>query len=183
MNSNIALVEVVAYHFKPGKLEPPLDDCQLFSADVEDDGVVTQRQPIDSEVQQFPYVVQGAVGQEFLEDIAEVQVPFWAFRLTPIGDWVADYSNGVAVMAEEGGWDLFDEDIPTLVKLAEDHEQAWRQQLKVGRELAEDRPIAFVVAYTYQYRSAHYTGDDDDSWVEFLGEVDLDQVAKLALRK
>jgi hypothetical protein len=183
MNSNIALVEVVAYHFKPGKLEPPLADCQLFSADVEDDGVVEQRQPTAVEVQQFPYLLQGDIDWESRENISEVQVPFWAFRLTPIGDWVADYSNGVAVIAEEGGWDLFDEDVPKLVKLAEDHEQAWRQQLKVGRELAEDRPIAFVVAYTYQYRSAHYKGDDDDSWVEFLGEVDLDQVAKLALRK
>ena len=179
--SDIALVMVEATQARVGDIDIWPDDYHLFTENVQSDEVLIVRNPTEEERQRlFP------TGHNFYHSdnngqITEVVKPFWAFRLTPIGDWIGTFTDPVSDVVDSGGWDQFQEDVPELVKIAE------RIQHEDSKDNVPPDPcpiVTFVVAYKYAQDviSTEYGNEIGDSWCELLGEVDLDKVPQIIKR-
>jgi hypothetical protein len=175
--SDIALVMVEATQANVGNIDIWPDDYHLFSEDVQSDDVLIVHKPTDKEYQNR--LMELSSHNKPAGEISEVVKPFWAFRLTAIGDWIwSSVTNPVNYVVDNGfGWERFQDDTIELVKIAE------RIQSKDSNE-DPNNPcpyINFVVAYEYAQDviSTEYGDEINDSWCELLGEVDLDKIPQI----
>ena len=164
--SDIALVMVEAIQARMGDIDIWPDDYHLFTEDVQSDEVLIVRKPTDEERNILAPVYHS------WDTVTEVMKPFWAFRLTSIGDWIGTFTNPVSDLVDSNGWDQFQNDVPELVKIAE----------RIQREDMLCPLVNFVVAYQLITERAT-NGEIVNLWCELLGQVDLYKVPQIIKRE